>query len=1472
MGQKKRIPNPYVAGPPLTGEQGFFGREAIFQFVRETLGAGQKVIVLFGQRRIGKTSLLHQLQRPIHTPPGFHPVYFDLQGKASQRLAQVLDELTHEIAASFELLPSANKFGVARKASNFDRLFLPAVYDALGDEQLLLLFDEFDVLGDEAPRRAAVSTLFPYLQQLTEKAPKLAFIFVVGRRLEELPTYYGSIFKTAHFYRVSLLDRANAVRLITEPAAGVLTYDEATIDKILSLTASHPYLTQVLCFELFAYKQRQGQSQVTAQDIEVVIERATDRGETGLVWFWNGLPQAEQFIFAAMAHVTEAHGSANRDEIRQVLRQHGVEFLGIELTNAPDRLVEWQMLKEIEPGRYSFVIELVRRWVADKHPVEEVKRNLEHAVPRATHLYEAGRSAQEEGDLESAVRHYSDALKANPAHLRARLALAYALFEKGQLQESLREFEQAYRLDPDSARDGWVKTLVELGKMAYREGVWRDALHLFEQAVALSPQNKEATAWLQDTKEQQQLEAWYHQAQDSIEKENWKAAVGLLEKILRRKSAYRDAAELLKRVRRQIGLAALYEEAEQQMNSGNWVAASEALRQILAQVQGYREAENLLRYCTARASEVKEEWSEAVRLYDEILSAERSFHDVSTRLEEARRQARLQWLYSEAQTQEELGQWTRAVEHYEQIYDITPTYRDVASRLQEGRQQRDLAETYQAGLRHMRRRRWNQAIETFRRVIEQTPDYRDAKLRLQESLTRREEQYSALRRFYYFGILSLATTVLIWIIFGAGASRILGALFSPRTPSPSPSDIVEATATPTIMTDTPTLATESPPAISTPIPLAEAGSFLFSSTREDNNAELYSMNADGSDQQRLTWHRARDQSPRRSPDGSKIVFVSDREGIDALYLTDAENSQPVRLTKGDRPARNPTWSPDGKWIAFELQNEEGDWDIWVMRPDGESDPQPLIEEIGRDGAPTWSPQDLNGNWWIAFHSERTGQFQIWRQEILDIDELTKGQLLQVTSDAGSHKYPAWSPDGERLAYTLEQEDRSEIFIIHPFEQNAQETIQRRLPTNLEKVSWPVWYPDGGWIAYVAQIESVDQICVVPSDAEGEPRCLTMDKENRWPDWSVKTPVSPGPSPTPTFTSTPTPTHSPTPTPIATNTPEPTPQDTDTPTPTPTFTPTPTPIPPEKLAYVSTEDGDAEIFVYVFGVNGSDPNPRKLTNNTYKDESPSWSPDGQQIAFTRENSSGREITGNHNIWIMNADGTGEQMLAIEPADVTAGNADEMWPAWSPDSEWLALQANWDGDNDIYIVNLNSNDQRYKLTHNDDSDEMPSWSADGRRVVYHSDASGVYQLYAIEVLDETRQLVIGGGSEPEPERLTKIEYNHRRPVWSPTSNRLAFWSDQDGNDEIYIKEDATQIEDQGPFIRITNLPSQEQFPTWSPDGQRLAFVSDRNGYRQIFIIKTPYGGSVGTAGALSDDEQQPLIPGEGEHYHPAWWGPR
>lgn len=1454
MARVKKIPNPYIAGPPLTGEAGFFGRVEIFQFVHDTLTTDQKVIVLFGQRRVGKTSLLHQLQRPRYTPPGFHPVYFDLQGKASLSLAEVLNELAQEIAASFDFFPSAQDFGIAGDAADFDRLFLPAVYDALGSKKLLLLFDEFDVLGEEAPTRAAVSTLFPYLQELTEKAPRLAFIFVVGRRLEDLPSYYGSIFKSAHFHRVSLLDRANAQRLITEPVAGVLEYDPPATEKILSLTANHPYLTQVLCFELFSYMRRQDRARVTVQDVEEVVDGAIRRGETGLVWFWGGLPQAERFIFSAIAHVTDEYGSATRDEIRHVLRQHGVEFLGIELVNAPDRLVEWEMLKQTEPGRYAFVVEMVRRWVADKHPVEEAKRELEHAVPRATYLFEAGRSAQDENDLEAAMRHFRDALRANPAHLRARLALAFALLEKGQLEEALGEFEGAYKLDPDSARDGWVKTLVELGQNASAEGRWRDAQARFKKALELNPEQREAKGGLREAREQERLQSLYEQAQESIERQDWQAAAESLSQIVEKRPSYQRAGDLLAHARQQIKLAELYALAEARLAAGDFVGARDLLIQLAELDQDYRDAGKLLVYCRARESEEKDDWPQAARYYGDILGTVRHFRDTASRLEEARRQARLQYLDQEARARAETGKWSEAVEYLRQIQEQSPGYRDVERRLLEARRQRDLNEAYQAGLRHMKRRRWGKAVDTFQEIVDQSPDFRDAELRLKEVQGRREEQYAAIRRW-----AMMATTVaVVAVVFTA---FVLPGLPLTDTPTVTPSlDLDTPTGTFTVVVVqspvTPSVATDEFTATPTPVPtappLAEAGSLLFTSLR-DGNAEIYAMQADGSSQHRLTFNEAADESPRRSPDGAQILFASNRDGMDDLYLIDTDGGGLTRLTFDERVESNPVWSPDGSWIAFDVRDQEGRKSVYAVRPGGEFEPQLLIED---GSAPAWSPLDAKGRSWVAFQSERTGLAQIWVQEILDAAELTKGQTLQVTNEPGHHEFPAWAPDGQRLAYALVQEDQADIYVID-FVPNggSEQTPARRLTRTAQKASQPTWYPGGGWIAYVSQEEGVRQICVVPSDEERDPRCLTEEKENLSPHWSVESAVPAWPTPTPTATATPTLTPSPTPSATPTDTPEPVPQPTHTPTPTATFTPTATPTPPPKIAYVSTEDGDPEI--YLMEAEGS--NPVQLTFNAYTDESPSWSHDGQWIAFMRE------MAGNKSIWIMTAEGRSERMLDMEPRDVTFDNDDESWPAWSPDGRWLAFQANWSGNNDIFVANLSTREV-VQLTFTKDSEEMPSWSADGKRVVYQSNASGVYQIWAIQLqFDETGSRIASIGQSPE--RLTLNQNNNRRPVWSPVGDMLAFWSDQDGNPEIYVKTDAAQVNDKGPYRRLTDSIYDETFPSWSPGAGKIAFVSNREGNLHIFTVTIT---EVSIQGALEAKWVQ-LTLGQADHYHPAWWGP-
>ena len=489
--------NPYVAGPPLTGDEGFYGREDIFRFVRDTLALPyQNAIVLFGQRRIGKTSLLYQLQKPHRSPPGFHPVYFDLQGRAQQRLDEVLFGLAKNIAKSLAL-PAPQQVDFRGDGDHFRQRFLPRVYEVLGDRRLLLLFDEFEVLGERPlGEDAAIETLFPYLQELIAEEDRLAFIFVVGRRIDELPSRFKSTFKTAQFKRISVLSREDAVRLITDPAKDVLRYDAAALDRILFLTARHPYFTQLICYVLFDRLRQRGQRRVTAADVDAVIEDAMEMGAAGLTWFWDAFPPAERFILSAIAHVTGEGGVATEEEIREALQRYGVRLLGMELTNAPDVLVEWEMLAREGRDSYRFVVEFLRRWIVAKHSIEETRRELMLASPRAISLYEAARSAHSEGDLDTAIEDYRRALAANPNHARAQLGLAQALYEQGRLAEAIPEFERACKLDGAGAREGLIAARLALGKALEAEGKADEAIAEYESVLKLAPDHEEARSRL----------------------------------------------------------------------------------------------------------------------------------------------------------------------------------------------------------------------------------------------------------------------------------------------------------------------------------------------------------------------------------------------------------------------------------------------------------------------------------------------------------------------------------------------------------------------------------------------------------------------------------------------------------------------------------------------------------------------------------------------------------------------------------------------------------------------------------------------------------------------------------------------------------------------------------------------------------------------------------------------------------------
>jgi len=131
----------------------------------------------------------------------------------------------------------------------------------------------------------------------------------------------------------------------------------------------------------------------------------------------------------------------------------------------------------------------------------------------------------------------------------------------------------------------------------------------------------------------------------------------------------------------------------------------------------------------------------------------------------------------------------------------------------------------------------------------------------------------------------------------------------------------------------------------------DGSKIIFDSSR-DGNLDIYVMNADGSEQTRLTSNDSADYYPSWSPDGSKIIFDSSRDGNLDIYVMNADGSEQTRLTSDDSADYYPSWSPDGSYISFSSYRDNN-YNIYVMNADG-SEQTRLTESEQFDYGTSWA--------------------------------------------------------------------------------------------------------------------------------------------------------------------------------------------------------------------------------------------------------------------------------------------------------------------------------------------------------------------------------------------------------------------------------------------------------------------------------------------------------------------------------------
>jgi tetratricopeptide (TPR) repeat protein len=516
---KSNTVNPYLTGNIVIDNPTLMGRHGILHEVMQIVRDSEKnALVLYGQRGIGKTSVLQYLTNQIPTQENDKAVYFDLHNKATWSLAQIINALARTIAKA--LNQTEPDLGEQPEITFFET-WLPNLLETLSkNTALVLLIDEFEVLEEPEPEQAG-TVFYPYLRQLFDSnLQKLNFVFAGGRQVDDIDLFAVSLFRDRPpIRRLSLLtyeETQNLVRL--SQANHLLNWADEAVDSVWRYTQGHPFLTQQIGYHVFAQLNDNRSSKnpmVTAADVEDVIFDVLDASRRLMEWLWESLPPAARVVASVLAEM--GPGVKTEQALEKRLYESGMRVVIRELQEAPRWLQDWDWLVANE---YRYRVELVRRWITENKPLRRIQTELDRIDPVAHKLYQTAFNTYQEGNLDSAAQNLQEAIELNPNHLAAHQLLADILLAQNQAESARNLLETLYHYQPVVARSRLIQALLKIAQQSQHE---EQQLELYEQVLALEPHQPEATA--------KRREIWQQWGEAALAKEDFKMALEVYKKL-----------------------------------------------------------------------------------------------------------------------------------------------------------------------------------------------------------------------------------------------------------------------------------------------------------------------------------------------------------------------------------------------------------------------------------------------------------------------------------------------------------------------------------------------------------------------------------------------------------------------------------------------------------------------------------------------------------------------------------------------------------------------------------------------------------------------------------------------------------------------------------------------------------------------------------------------------------------------------
>jgi tricorn protease len=470
--------------------------------------------------------------------------------------------------------------------------------------------------------------------------------------------------------------------------------------------------------------------------------------------------------------------------------------------------------------------------------------------------------------------------------------------------------------------------------------------------------------------------------------------------------------------------------------------------------------------------------------------------------------------------------------------------------------------------------------------------------------------------------------------------------------------------------------------------------------------DIWVVDADGTNPRRITTHLARDFSPRFSPDGKWIAFTTNRNGNNDVYIVPSTGGEPKQLTWFAGNDEALYWAPDGKGIVMSSARGSNAWGspLYLQPIDG-SIATPLGMGIARagmmsqDGATIAFNRNLPSAWRKEYRGNAAANIAVMNVRSGEINEITNTDLKQFKTMT-NNVFPMWGADG-MIYFATERDGPYNLFRMSP----KGGAIQQVTNHTQGGVFFPSISPDGRKIVYQNDFDlyTID----IPN---GKPRkvAIAMAFDPKENDISVLNTSSraEGFSISPTGDYMAVDYHGeimivPTEAGVGERT-----QVTNSPWRDQLEAYSPD---GKKIAYVSDESGDQEVWVYDIASGAR----KKLTTYPAEKAGIAWSNNSQKLAYTADNR------------IFEVDVAGGMPRLIAQNEAGGFNINQ----YSADGSWLLYGRSDDEQNaDVYLYDIASK-KEYNVTKSPWTERVAVITPDGKTVVFSSNRSGANQLYAV-----------------------------------------------------------------------------------------------------------------------------------------------